>query len=80
MKKFLLSMMVFVTMLSFNACSDSSANQDPNLVAKESNEVAMKDFGKTVPVGIEKEDGKFKVSFMVSAQPYHIKDTKENAG
>ncbi len=73
-------MMAFVTILSFNACSDSNANQDPNLVAKESNEVAMKDFGKTVPVGIEKEDGKFKISFMVTAQPYEIADSKENTG
>ncbi|MET3532772.1 hypothetical protein DRF59_19575 [Chryseobacterium flavum] len=80
MKKFLLSMMAFVTILSFNACSDSNASQDPNLIAKESNEVAMKDFGKTVPVGIEKENGKFKISFMVTAQPYEIADSKENAG
>ncbi|UKB85470.1 hypothetical protein LF887_07565 [Chryseobacterium sp. MEBOG06] len=78
MKKFLLSMMVFVTMLSFNACSDSSAGQDQNLTSKESSEIGMKDFGRTVPVGIEKENGKFKVSFIISAQPYEIKDSKEN--
>ncbi|UEQ76662.1 protein-glutamine glutaminase [Chryseobacterium arthrosphaerae] len=78
MKKFLLSMMVFVTILSFNACADSSANQEQNLTSKEAGEIAMKDFGRTVPVGIEKENGKFKVSFMVSAQPYEIADTQEN--
>lgn len=78
MRKFLLSMMVFVTILSFNACSDSNANQDQNLTAKESSEVALKDFGKTVPVGIEEEDGKLKVSFIVTAQFYEIKSTKEN--
>ncbi|MDG4651186.1 protein-glutamine glutaminase [Chryseobacterium arthrosphaerae] len=78
MKKFLLSMMVFVTVLSFNACADSSANQEQNLTSKEAGEIAMKDFGRTVPVGIEKENGKFKVSFMVSAQPYEIADTQEN--
>ena len=60
-------MMVFVTVLSVNSCSDSAANQGSLiLLSKESNEIAMKDFSKTVPVGIEKEDGKFKVSFMVS--------------
>lgn len=77
MKKFLLSMMVFVTVLSFNACADSSANQE-NLTAKESSEMSLKDFGRTVPVGIEKENGKYRVSFIVTAQPYEIKDTKEN--
>lgn len=71
-------MMVFVTVLSFNSCSDSNANQDPNLVSKESSEMALKDFGKTVPVGIEKENGKYKVSFIVSAQPFQIKDSKDN--
>jgi hypothetical protein len=78
MKKFLFSMMVFVTMLSFNACADSSANQDQSLPSKESSDIALKDFGRTVPVGIEKENGKFKVSFIVTAQPYEIKDSKEN--
>ncbi|MBV8325407.1 protein-glutamine glutaminase [Chryseobacterium sp.] len=76
MKKFLLSMMVFVSVLSFNSCSDSGANQET--ITSESKEIAMKDFGRTVPVGIEKENGKFKVSFILSAQPYEIKDTKEN--
>ncbi|AZA80042.1 hypothetical protein EG347_22390 [Chryseobacterium sp. G0186] len=78
MKKFLLSMMVFVAALSFNACSDSNANQDSNATSKENQQVAMKDFGRTVPVGIDKEDGKYKVSFILSAQPYEIKDTEEN--
>ncbi|WP_123966687.1 protein-glutamine glutaminase [Chryseobacterium phosphatilyticum] len=78
MKKFLLSMMVFVTVLSFNACSDSGANQDANLNSNESKDFVVKDFGKTVPVGIQQENGKYKVSFMVSAQPFEIKDTKEN--
>ncbi|MGU3377452.1 protein-glutamine glutaminase [Chryseobacterium sp. M5A1_1a] len=76
MKKFLLSMMVFVAALSFNACSDSNANQES--VNPQSKEIAMKEFGKTVPVGLDKEDGKYKVSFILSAQPYEIKDTKEN--
>ncbi len=71
-------MMVFVTMLSFNACADSSANQDQSLTSKESSDIALKDFGRTVPVGIEKENGKFKVSFIITAQPYEIKDSKEN--
>ncbi|MCJ7935448.1 MAG: protein-glutamine glutaminase [Chryseobacterium sp.] len=77
MKKFLLSMMVFVSVLSFNSCAESSANQD-NLSSKESNEIALKDFGKTVPVGIEKENGMYKVSFIVTAQFYEIKASKEN--
>ncbi|MDH6253169.1 hypothetical protein M2347_002896 [Chryseobacterium sp. H1D6B] len=77
MKNFLLSMMAFVTILSFNACSDSNANQDPN--GKEnSSSVSMKDFGKTIPTGIEEENGMLKVSFIVTAQFYEIKPTKEN--
>ncbi|MEG0926038.1 MULTISPECIES: protein-glutamine glutaminase [Chryseobacterium] len=76
MKKFLLSMMVFVAALSFNACSDSNANQET--VNPQSKEVALKEFGRTVPTGLDKEDGKYKVSFILSAQPYEIKDTKEN--
>ncbi|MGE8432707.1 protein-glutamine glutaminase [Chryseobacterium joostei] len=76
MKKFLLSMMVFVAALSFNACSDSNANQET--VNPQSKEVVMKEFGRTVPTGLDKEDGKYKVSFILSAQPYEIKDTKEN--
>jgi hypothetical protein len=40
--------------------------------------MSLKDFGRTVPVGIEKENGKYRVSFIVTAQPYEIKDTKEN--
>ncbi|WP_123838360.1 protein-glutamine glutaminase [Chryseobacterium oncorhynchi] len=76
MKKFLLSMMVFVAALSFNACSDSNANQET--VNPQSKEIVMKEFGKTVPTGLDKEDGKYKVSFILSAQPYEIKDTKEN--
>lgn len=69
-------MMVFVAALSFNACSDSNANQET--VNPQSKEVVMKEFGKTVPTGLDKEDGKYKVSFILSAQPYEIKDTKEN--
>ncbi|WP_160136857.1 protein-glutamine glutaminase [Chryseobacterium sp. c4a] len=76
MKKFLLSLMVFASVLSMNSCSDSNANQE-NLNTQ-SKEIAMKDYGRTVPVGIDKEDGKFRVSFILSAQPYEIKDTKEN--
>ncbi len=78
MKKFLLSMMAFVTIMSFNACADSNANQEANLTAKESAENVAKDFGKTVPVGIQQENGKYKVSLMLTAQPFEIKDTKEN--
>ncbi|SDI21552.1 protein-glutamine glutaminase [Chryseobacterium jejuense] len=76
MKKILLSLMVFVSVLSINSCSDSNANQET--VNPQSKEVAMKEFGRTVPVGLDKEDGKYRVSFILSAQPYEIKDTKEN--
>ena len=69
-------MMVFVAALSFNACSDSNANQET--VNPQSKEVVMKEFGRTVPTGLDKEDGKYKVSFILSAQHYEIKDTKEN--
>ena len=68
--------MVFVSVLSINSCSESSANQE--VVNSESKEIVIKDFGRTVPVGIDKEGDKFKVSFILSAQPYMIKDTKEN--
>ncbi len=78
MKKFLLSMMAFVTIMSFNACSDSNAAQEANLTSNESKNVAVKDFGKTVPVGIQKENDSYRVAFMISAQPFSIKDTKEN--
>ncbi|MFP3596660.1 protein-glutamine glutaminase [Chryseobacterium sp. SIMBA_029] len=77
MRNFFLSMMAFVTILSSTACSDSSANQDPNLTSKEAN-IALKDIGKTVPVGIDDEKGKLKVSFIVTAQFYTIESTKEN--
>lgn len=76
MKKILLSLMVFVSVLSINSCSESSANQE--VVNSESKEIVMKDFGRTVPVGIDKEGDQFRVSFILSAQPYMIKDTKEN--
>ena len=75
MKNLILSMMAFVSVLSFNACADSNANQD--LTAKESN-AALKDFGKTIPVGIEEENGTLKVSFIVTAQFYTIQQTREN--
>lgn len=77
MKNIFLSMMAFVTILSSTACSDSSANQDPNLTSKEAN-LALKDLGKTVPVGIDEENGKLKISFIVTAQFYTIESTKEN--
>lgn len=77
MRNFFLSMMAFVTILSSNACSDSNANQDPNLTSKEAN-IALKDIGKTVPVGIDEENGKLKVSFIVTAQFYTIESSKEN--
>jgi len=77
MRNFFLSMMAFVTILSSTACSDSNANQDPNLTSKEAN-IALKDIGKTVPVGIDDENGKLKVSFIVTAQFYTIESTKEN--
>jgi len=77
MRNFFLSMMAFVTILSSTACSDSNANQDPNLTRKEAN-IALKDLGKTVPVGIDDENGKLKVSFIVTAQFYTIESTKEN--
>lgn len=77
MRNIFLSIMAFVTILSSTACSDSSANQDPNLTSKEAN-IALKDLGKTVPVGIDDENGKLKVSFIVTAQFYTIESTKEN--
>jgi hypothetical protein len=79
MKKFLLSAMAFVMVLSSHACSDSNANQDPNLVVKEANEITMKDFGRTIPVEIQKEGNVLKVSFIISAQFFEIKDSEENA-
>lgn len=71
-------MMVFVAALSFNACSDSNANHELNSNSKETKDVAMKDFGKTVPVGIEEENGKLKVSFILTAQFYEITPSEEN--
>ncbi|MCW3161074.1 protein-glutamine glutaminase [Chryseobacterium oryctis] len=79
MKKLLLSVMVFVTMLSFNSCSDSNANQDLN--ENESTlikDAALKDYGNTIPVDIREENGTMKVSFIISAQFYEIKPGKEN--
>ncbi|MBK1895823.1 protein-glutamine glutaminase [Chryseobacterium paridis] len=80
MKNFFLSMMAFVTILSFNACSDSKDSQEVNGQEKTTlKNVSLKDFGKSVPVGIEEENGIFKVSFILSAQFYEIKSGKENA-
>jgi hypothetical protein len=79
MKNFFLSMMAFVTILTFNACADSNASQEANGQEKSSvNNVSLKDFGKTVPVGIDSENGMLKVSFILTAQFYEIKPTKEN--
>lgn len=78
MKNFFLSMMAFVTIMSANACADSNANQDQSLATKESSNLSLKSLGKTVPVGIEEENGKLKVSFIVTAQFYTIENSKEN--
>ncbi|WP_157676881.1 protein-glutamine glutaminase [Chryseobacterium sp. T16E-39] len=79
MKNLFLSMMAFVTILTFNSCSDSKDAQDVNGKEKTTlNNASLKDFGKTVPVGIEEENGILKVSFILSAQFYEIKPTKEN--
>ncbi|KAA0130730.1 hypothetical protein FY557_00565 [Chryseobacterium sp. SN22] len=77
MKQLLLSMMAFVTIASFNACADSNAGQDPAL-AKEFNENTQ-NFGRTVPVTMEKENGKYRVNFIITAQNFEIQDSRENA-
>lgn len=76
MRKFLLSMMIFVAALSSNACTESAAEQQ--MINSESNTKNFTELGKTVPVGIEDENGKLKVSFIVTAQFYTITPTKEN--
>ncbi len=77
MKQLLLSMMAFVTIASFNACADSNAGQDPAL-AKEFNE-NVQNFGRTIPVTMEKENGKYRVNFIITAQNFEIRDSEENA-
>ncbi|WP_294332798.1 protein-glutamine glutaminase [uncultured Chryseobacterium sp.] len=77
MKQLLLSMMAFVTIASFNACTDSNAGQDP-VLAKEFSE-NVQNFGRTVPVTMEKENGKYRVNFIITAQNFEIRDSKENA-
>lgn len=77
MKQLLLSMMAFVTFASSNACADSNAGQDPAL-AKEFSE-NVQNFGTTVPVTMEKENGKYRVNFIITAQNFEIQDIKENA-
>lgn len=77
MKQLLLSMMAFMTIASFNACADSNAGQDPAL-AKEFNENTQ-NFGRTVPVTMEKENGKYRVNFIITAQNFEIQDSRENA-
>jgi hypothetical protein len=77
MKNLLLSVMALVTMASFNACADSNAGQDP-LLAKEFN-VNVQNFGSTVPVTLEKENGKYRVNFIITAQNFEIRDSEENA-
>jgi hypothetical protein len=80
MKNFFLSMMAFVSVLSLSACADSGANQD--LTSKENLEtgnITLKDFGKTIPVGIEEDgNGTLRVSFIIRAQFFTIRPTKEN--
>ncbi|HCA08404.1 MAG TPA: hypothetical protein DEO71_14620 [Chryseobacterium sp.] len=76
MRKFLLSMMVFVAALSFNACNDSNAEQQ--MSQNETSNKPLTALGKTIPVGIEDENGTLKVSFIVTAQFYTITPTKEN--
>ncbi|NAW51169.1 hypothetical protein GNY06_07195 [Elizabethkingia argentiflava] len=79
MKKILLSVVVFMTALSFNACSDSEMNRSNPVVGAESQtHSANIDFGKTIPVSMIKEDGLIKVGFMISAQFYTLKNTAEN--
>ncbi len=76
MKQLLLSMMAFVTIASFNACADSNAGQDP-VPAKEFSE-NVQNFGRTVPVTMEKENGKYRVNFIITAQNFEIRDSREN--
>ncbi|WP_294287667.1 protein-glutamine glutaminase [uncultured Chryseobacterium sp.] len=76
MKQLLLSMMAFVTIASFNACADSNAGQDP-VPAKEFSE-NVQNFGRTVPVTMEKENGKYRVNFIITAQNFEIRDSQEN--
>lgn len=71
-------MMACIILLSSNACSDSNMNPTAHPDLKESGEITVKDFGKTIPVGIDKENDTFRVSLMIRAQPFKIKDTKEN--
>jgi len=77
MKQLLLSMMAFVTIASFNACTDSNAGQDPALTGELSENV--QNFGSTVPVTMEKENGKYRVNFIITAQNFEIRDSEENA-
>ncbi|MBB6369431.1 protein-glutamine glutaminase [Chryseobacterium shigense] len=76
MKKFLLSVMVFVAAMSFNSCTDSGAEQQ--MSQNETIDKTFTDLGKTIPVGIEDENGTLKVSFIVTAQFYTITPTEEN--
>lgn len=68
--------MAFVTIASFNACADSNAGQDP-VPAKEFSE-NVQNFGRTVPVTMEKENGKYRVNFIITAQNFEIRDSQEN--
>lgn len=80
MKNFLASMMAFMLILSTSACSETDTLQEQNKSKNSSMSDTKQavDFGKTVPVSLENENGIFKVSFIVSAQFYTIKDSKEN--
>lgn len=78
MKKLLLGIMAFVTIMSSNACADSNAGPESGLSVKEFNG-NFQNFGRTIPVAMEKENGNFRVNFIITAQNFEIKDSKENA-
>ncbi|WP_131329478.1 hypothetical protein [Chryseobacterium piperi] len=79
MRNFFLSMVAFVTILSFSGCADSSGSQELNGKENQnSSNISLKDIGKTIPVGMEKENGVYKISLIVTAQFYEIKASKEN--
>ncbi len=73
-------MMAFMLILSSNACSENDGFQEQNTLENSGMHDTKQavDFGKTVPVSLENENGIFKVSFIVSAQFYMIKASKEN--
>ncbi|WP_162072384.1 protein-glutamine glutaminase [Chryseobacterium fistulae] len=74
--KFLLAL-ICITMLAVTACSESSREMNPALESKTGTYV-VEDFGKTIPVSIEKENDHINVGFIYSAQLYTIKLNESN--